>query len=348
MLFKSVVRSGILAAIGCIVMAALSIAIAGCGRNSEEREMPVQIVHDDSRRAPAPVPMDAPAAAARSEEGIAAPEPEREVSYEEAEAAYLERRYGDAAGMFVRYTRCNERNPWGYYMLGLSAWKAGDGETAQAAFEQALGLDPNHVKSWLNLSRVLLEINQPEEALAKIDAALAIDPESNDGLRLQGRALHQLGRNEEAIAAYRRAIHNDGEDAWSMNNLALILIEQERFEAALPPLARAIEIRDDIAVFYNNLGMALERTGHTRAAEGAYASAVAVDGLYEHAAMNLERVEAVMGDPAAEPVDLAALARRFVEEVEMSKQPVVASEQAAVMRESVPAANAPVDSVHTP
>lgn len=314
MLFKPAVRIAVLTGIGCIVVIALSIAIAGCGRKSEERELPVQIVRDQSAQAPAPIDTGLPAAAEQPEEA-AVPEPPREITYEEAEAAYLERRYDEAEELFILYTRCNEGNPWGHYMLGLSAWKTGDLKTAHAAFEQAVGLDPNHMKSYLNLSRVLIDMNRAEEALTKIDMALAIDPESNDGHRLQGRAFHELGRNEEAIAAYRRAIQIDGEDAWSMNNLSLILIERNECEAALPALARAVELRDDVAIFQNNLGMALERTGRIRAAEDAYRIATVLDGSYEHAAMNLARVAEVLEDPAVEPVDLAAVARRFQEEI---------------------------------
>ena len=118
------------------------------------------------------------------------------------------------------------------------------------------------------------------------------------------------------MAAYRRAIRIDKGDAWSMNNLALILIEEGRFDEALAPLARAVELRDDIATFQNNLGMALEWSGHFRAAEEAYRAAVDIDGSYEKASANLERVAVVHQEPDLGPVDLAAAAQGFVEEIE--------------------------------
>jgi len=145
---------------------------------------------------------------------------------------------------------------------------------AADAFERALELDPQYLKSWLNLARVRLDTSRPESALEAIDAALAIDSESSVANRLQGRAYHQLGQTEEAIDAYRRAILLDEEDVWSMNNMGLILIEEGRFEEALPPLARAVDLQEERAIFLNNLGIALENTGHYRAAEEAYKSAV--------------------------------------------------------------------------
>ncbi len=257
------------------------------------------------------------------------PEPEtpKEVTYQEAETAFLDKQYDEAVNLFTRYTERKRENPWGFYMLGLSAWKAKDFDKAEAAFERALALDQRHVKSWINLSRVLLDTDRPAEALSKIDEALALDPESNAAYRLQGRAYHQLGQIENASDAYRRAIRIDDQDAWSMNNLALIHIEEERFDAAVPPLARALELRSDIAVFFNNLGMALESTGHFRAASEAYEAALSLDGSYEKASANFARADLVLEDPTLEPVDLAAAAQRFVDEIDSRNELTIASER---------------------
>jgi Flp pilus assembly protein TadD len=249
------------------------------------------------------------------EEAAAEPETPQEVTYEQAEAAFFDKDYDEAVALFTRYTERKSENPWGYYMLGLSAWKAGNNEDAEAAFEKALELDQKHVKSWINLSRVLLDSSRPSEALDRLDEALALDPQSNAAYRLRGRAFHQLGRVDEAIAAYRSAIQLDDTDAWSMNNLGLVYIEEGRADLALPALARAVELRDDVAVMYNNLGMALELTGRFRDAEEAYAKAMAVDEGHDNAYANFVRVENVVEDPSVQSADLAALAQAFIEEI---------------------------------
>ncbi len=271
-------------------------------------------------------------------------EPEREVTYEEAEAAYLEGNYASAMGLFTRYTERKSENPWGYYMLGLSAWKAGELELAEKAFEKSLALDSTHVKSYLNLSRVLLDTQRPGEALEAIDHALAIDPESNVAYRQRGRALCQQGEIDEAIRAYQHALALNNQDAWAMNNLALIFIESERFDMALPPLARAVEIDSDVAVFWNNLGMALERTGRFRAAEEAYTSALDVDSSYSKASMNMTRVANVQEEPGLEPVDLGAVAQAFVEQVARWADEVAVRAEAEIMGPDEPSSAVP-DSV---
>jgi Flp pilus assembly protein TadD len=242
------------------------------------------------------------------------------VSYEEAERAYRARRFEDAVHLFSAYTEEKTENPWGYYMLGLSARKAGDFETAELAFGRALELDSGHVKSYLNLSRVLIDTQRPEEALERIQLALSIDSVARGGQRLLGRAFAELGRVEEAIEAYQKAITIDDGDVWAMNNLGLLYITEGRSDEALLPLARAVEIKGDVAVFQNNLGMALERTGHFTAGADAYRAAVDADPSHDKAASNLARVEGRADADWAPPIELAVLAQEFVDQIETWRQ----------------------------
>jgi tetratricopeptide (TPR) repeat protein len=338
MLSKSKIRGLLVAGATLVVMAVVFVAVYDWG--SEQGTMapnvPIRVARNDAPVVTTePVQFPEVATASQPDEAgnmhVADPEPPREVTYKEAEEAYHDRRYNEAVALFTRYTEQKSENPWGHYMLGLSAWKAGDPDAAEKAFEQALELDARHVKSRLNLSRVLLELHRPEEALVRVNEALLIDPESTDAYRLKGRAYRQMGQTNDAIRAYRRTIQIDPEDAWSMNNLALIRIEGGQFDMALPPLARAVELTGDVSIFLNNLGMALEGTGHFRAAQDAYQTAVDIDASYYKAAMNLSRIEGVLEDPDLEPVDLEVAARNFVDEIERWDRTLLASEQIDVV-----------------
>ncbi|NIO29765.1 MAG: tetratricopeptide repeat protein [Candidatus Latescibacteria bacterium] len=310
------IRGVVIVGIACVAALAAFMAVVGCSGDKEDVAVRTAKESRPVSTVPAAPEVDTTRIAGETEAAVVSKlEPPKEVTFEEAEAAFHEKRYDDAMELFTLYTDRKSENPWGYYMLGLSAWKQGEHEFAEDAFEQALELDPLHVKSLLNLSRVLLEMSRPKEAMGKINEAMALDPESNVAYRLRGRAYYQLGKAEEAIDAYRQAIQIDNEDAWSMNNMALVLIEEGRFDQALPPLARAVELRDDIAVFRNNLGMVLEHTGHFRAAEEAYLAAIAINESYENAVANLARVEAVVEDPGLEPVELEVIAQNFIEEI---------------------------------
>ena len=76
-------------------------------------------------------------------------------SFADGQAAYQAKKYSEATAIFEAYTERRPGNAWGYYMLGLSAWKSGDFAKSEQAFDKALSIDPRHVKSLVNLSRVL-------------------------------------------------------------------------------------------------------------------------------------------------------------------------------------------------
>jgi len=82
-----------------------------------------------------------------------------------------------------------------------------------------------------------------------------------------------------------------------------------------------IEIDSTVAAFQNNLGLALERTGHIIQSADAYKAALGIDSTYQKASVNLTRVERLQQDPAIGPVDLADVARSFVQEIEGWRSP---------------------------
>ena len=240
---------------------------------------------------------------------------DKNVSYATAESTYNQQRYREATDMFGAYTQRRPENPWGHYMLGLSAWKSGQLDIAKGAFERSIELDSTNVKSYLNLGRVLLDQNKPVEAQERVTQAEEIDPLSSEVQRMLGRVQTSLGQPDSAIASYRVALSLDETDVWSMNNMALLLIKQERFDEALPPLARAAELKPGSPVFQNNLGVALERTGHFSAASDAYRAALTADSTYAKASRGLSRVIELVDDPGTGPVDLTVLSQQFVRDV---------------------------------
>jgi Flp pilus assembly protein TadD len=294
-----------MAAIFCVVVAAY--VIAACNDKSPDQARasePVSKPTGSVVSTVSTIPTEKPALV------ISGP-----VTFEMADSAYRERRYDDATTLFKAYTDRRPGNGWGFYMLGLSAWKSGDRVQAESAFVQALSLDSTHVKSHLNLSRVLLEDGQPDSALVHIEQAIALDSTSSEPLRLQGRAFEAQGKTDDAIVAYQRAIVQNDSDTWALNNLGMLYVRVGRYEDAIGPLARANEIEDKVATFHNNLGMALELTGRFEQSAEQYRAAVAIEGTYGKAVSNLQRVELVKQDPAITPADLSERSRQFQDEI---------------------------------
>ncbi|HEV2672123.1 MAG TPA: tetratricopeptide repeat protein [Gemmatimonadales bacterium] len=294
----------LMAAIVCMVTAAY--VFAACGdRNPDQARASEPVTSSSSSVTPVGT-----VASEKPSLVISGP-----VTFEMADSAYRDRRYDDATTLFKAYTENRSRNPWGFYMLGLSAWKSGDRAQAESAFVQALSLDSTHVKSHLNLSRVLLEEGQPDSALTHIEAAIAIDSVSSEPLRLRGRAFEALDKTDDAIVAYQHAIVKDSGDVWALNNLGALYIRLGRFEDAIGPLARAVELNDKVATFYNNLGMALENTGRIADAITQYRAALAIEGTYGKAVSSLRRVQQVKQDPSVTAIDLTERSKQFQEEI---------------------------------
>lgn len=297
------------------LMLALGVLLMGCGEGEVETGETEPDPRVRSAFATAGEPAVAVQPAART---VDEPVPAREftgpVRYEVAETVFLEGRYDEARRLFGRYVEERPANPWGHYMLGLAAWKAGSLSDAEGAFRAALELEPTHRKSIHNLSRVFLEDGRPREAEELLRTALEVDSTVAETWRLLGRACDDVGDVESAIAAYRQALTLDDEDVWALNNLGLLYIRRGRFEEALPPLARAVRLRGDVPVFQNNLGIALERTGHYRLAADAYHAALEADAGYAKAARSLARVEG-RDDAVPFPVDLERLAEGFVQDL---------------------------------
>jgi tetratricopeptide (TPR) repeat protein len=295
-----------ISAVSLSTLAALSVLASGCGRSYPTKTT------SSSAGASTPTISGSTAPSEDTAPSTTATVP---VTYASAESSFNKGDYPTATELFTRYTDSNPENPWGFYMLGMSAWKKGEQEQAVAAFDRALQLDPDHRKSLFNSSRVLLEMGQPQDALKRVEEALGREPMSNEGLRLLGRAQYQVGKVDEAIEAYRKALAIDDHDVWSMNNLALIYLDQNRSEEAIPPLARAVELRANAPVFQNNLGMALERSGFPTAAAKAYETAIALDSTYRKASVGLGRVTGGGQTPEETPVDLTSLSQRFQGEI---------------------------------
>jgi len=248
------------------------------------------------------------------------------VTFASAQTAYTQQKYAEAEESFSAYVEHHPRNAYGYYMLGLSAWKHGDLDRGREAFEQSLTIDSTNVKTLLNLGRLLLDQGQPEDAVRQIERAVALDSGSAEVQRMRGRVQNALGRRDAAEVSYRLALSLDPNDSWSMNNLGLLLIDEGRYSEALMPLARAAELRPDAPSFANNLGVALERTGHPGSAADAYQSALAADSSYAKAQTSLQRV---YGMPDEMPIDVTKLAAQFKDslqagsQVRLSAKPVV-------------------------
>lgn len=289
---------------------AFLIGVAACGGDDPEVEAAVAMepvvtrtppVTEDTSRAQAPDPASTPAPAPVS----------RIVSYDEAEAAYHGGEYAVAVDLFQAYAGQRPENPWGHYMLGLSAWKAGHLDVAELALTESVTLSPDHVKGRVNLARVLLEAGRHQDALEHARHAEDVDPTSVQARRTLARALGETGDVEGAVDMYESALRLAPEDAWSLNNLGYLLIQQGRYEEAVGPLALATTVESGNPVFLNNLGHALEGSGYRASALRAFLDAEEADERYGKAVESVTRLQSLVPTDGELEIDVAAVAEAY-------------------------------------
>jgi tetratricopeptide (TPR) repeat protein len=108
---------------------------------------------------------------------------------------------------FEEELRLHPDNANAAYELGEMRRKNKQNEEAQRYFEQAIHHYPGFAEAQLGLAAVLLEENQPDQALPHAQRAVAVDPDNEVcwyRLAKIQRSLGNLAEQERALAQYRR------------------------------------------------------------------------------------------------------------------------------------------------
>ena len=122
-----------------VITAVLLIAAVGAGCSKREsrraraaREAAAQAEALKQRETPGPVRVADERVVPATKTVVNTP-----ASFADGEAAFKAKNYKAATAIFEAYVQRKPGNGWGYYMLGLSAWKSGDFPKAEKAFDQA-------------------------------------------------------------------------------------------------------------------------------------------------------------------------------------------------------------------
>jgi tetratricopeptide (TPR) repeat protein len=96
-----------------------------------------------------------------------------------------------------------------YASLALSATYLKDYDTANAAYQRALEIDPNYVSTHHWYSNFLRDYGHYDAGMKQIKDAIRLDPLSAVLQVNLGTVLFELGRPEEALAQFRKTIEMD-------------------------------------------------------------------------------------------------------------------------------------------
>jgi Tfp pilus assembly protein PilF len=110
--------------------------------------------------------------------------------------------------------------------LGSVHASRGNGDAAEAAYREAVRLDPNRPEGGLALAGFYLAGGKTAQALAAADALLKTQPRSDAAHTLRGDILGSNGSYQEARRAYEQALAINPRNAGAANNLAWLLSEK--------------------------------------------------------------------------------------------------------------------------
>ncbi len=153
--------------------------------------------------------------------------------------------------------------------------KARDDPARQKAAElyrEALKLRPAFPAAHLGLARVLLDLNQYQEALGEIAAARRTRPAYAEASAVEGRINREAAFTDEAIQSFRRSIREArGFQPEAHVGLARVLEDKGQYEEAIAEFRKAIDqLSDSEPVIYQLLGAAYERIQKYKEAVAAY------------------------------------------------------------------------------
>jgi Tfp pilus assembly protein PilF len=153
-------------------------------------------------------------------------------------AALMEQfKHAQAAEEFLKVTKGAPSWAPGFVNLGLAYFYNRDNDKAEAAFREAVRLDPALVQAHYGLGMLLKNLGNAGEAIAALDKAGALDPEDADLLYNLG-LLHARRREfGEAIALLQRARQIDPNSMSIRYQLARALIQSGQSKAGEKEMA---------------------------------------------------------------------------------------------------------------
>jgi len=208
-------------------------------------------------------------------------------------AAYNQRDYSTAIGLFQEVIQEIPDNPSAHQYLGLSfyhlqqfpeamgaladarklqpdsfelldhyvtaAKKAGDLESGSAALKEYIQRNPNERAARLELSRIARAMGRPEEALEQA-AFLASSNQASPEFKYEyGVSLKAAGKIDEAIEALKSSVELDPSSAVAQHALGVTELQSGKAKEAVGPLEQAVAKAPENGEFRFSLAQAYEK-----------------------------------------------------------------------------------------
>jgi tetratricopeptide (TPR) repeat protein len=131
---------------------------------------------------------------------------------------------------------------------------AGRPQHAEAAYRQALDMEPGRIDVTRQLGDLYVRTGRMSEALMLIDALIALEPLDAGAYEARGLIFHALGDSRRAAENYSRSLDLNPRSFRAANNLARLLAEDGDLPTALNWAQAARRLNPDDATAADTLG----------------------------------------------------------------------------------------------
>ena len=131
---------------------------------------------------------------------------------------------------------------------------------AEAAFLLAIRFGPTNLTMYVNLATAILEQGRPQEGECWARQAIQLNPELPEPHRLLGSALEARKQHDAAEAAYREAIRLDPKHVDAHYKLGRLLTRRHKPKEAEPILREAVKLKPTHASAWHTLAQVLSET----------------------------------------------------------------------------------------
>jgi len=146
-------------------------------------------------------------------------------------------------GPFCQETVDLQRELW--FLVARAHERRGENIEAIERYQKTVQIDPDYFNALYRLSRILKDLNRPEEALPYLEHAARLEPNDTIVQSDYGEILGKLGRYEEALPHLHRAIELDPNNAPAHNNLGIVLVQTKKLAEAAKHFRRAFELKPE-------------------------------------------------------------------------------------------------------
>lgn len=167
----------------------------------------------------------------------------------------------------------------GYFSLGFEYLNSQRYKEAEAAFSEAVRLNPDDEETLVQRGIARLRLGQAAAARADFDAAIALDPSDAEAYRARAEARLRLQDYSGALDDCSRVLRSERRDAMALYVRGIALARTGELSAAIRSLTSAISADPNRADFYADRSRLYEMIGSQSRAEN-------------------DRIEAIRRDPA--------------------------------------------------